>query len=375
LRHFTDDDTGYLAWIAAHPEAFVLNLPVAPGGISVLHRAGCRTISTLMRSHYTDRQYTKMCGPQAAELVAWMTRQARTLTRCSLCRPNVAIGSVPLGPGTLTPALAVPAMSSGVVPAPERDQAYASPVATAEMQPWPLWEHGKIIRRVEGISPLLATWEAASHPSQQRMRAYLVELVDTLGPLPEQPAALFLHMDISVSDPMALLKHHDLENYLTPVAARLGGSRFVLASAVKRLGGPSQLIVGEAAPSRCLPDASWSNFNWHSAGGAGTSAWKMGLRTALLDTRPVLLPAGPVEVQIAWRCAPSRAWVNLWKPTGDAMGPVLGEPQPAHPFNPADDRIVAIQLHRVPDSTMGRAIDVGLWWRTERKPNLNLEEP
>jgi hypothetical protein len=195
------------------------------------------------------------------------------------------------------------------------------------------------------------------------MRAYLAELFDALGPLPEQPTTLFLHMDISVSDPTALLRHHDLENYLTPVAAHLGGSRFVLASAVKRLGGPSQLIVGEAVPSQTVPHASWSSFNWHSENGAGTAAWKIGLRTALLTTQPALLPPGPVDVQIAWRCAPSRAWVNLWKPTGDAMGPVLGEPQPAHPFNPSDDRIVYLQLHRVLDSTMGHAIDIGLWWR------------
>ena len=55
--------------------------------------------------------------------------------------------------------------------------------------------------------------------------------------------------------------------------------------------------------------------------------------------------------------------VELWKPTGDAMGPVLGEPEAKRPYNLADDRITVLYLHLNPDTSMGNDVDVGMWWR------------
>jgi hypothetical protein len=49
----------------------------------------------------------------------------------------------------------------------------------------------------------------------------------------------------------------------------------------------------------------------------------------------------------------------LWKPTGDAMGPVLGE---YRPFSPHDDRIVALSLHLNTDASIGHNVDIGMWW-------------
>ena len=48
---------------------------------------------------------------------------------------------------------------------------------------------------------------------------------------------------------------------------------------------------------------------------------------------------------------------------GDAMGPVLGEPDPRKPFNVADDRIVEISFHRDVDSAVGNDVEVGLAWQ------------
>jgi hypothetical protein len=90
--------------------------------------------------------------------------------------------------------------------------------------------------------------------------------------------------------------------------------------------------------------------------------WKEKLRTALAATAQQL-PPGEVEALMAWRCSPNRNWVNLWKPTGDAMGPILGEPDPRRPFRPNDDRITALGLHLNSDSSFGHAVAVGLWWR------------
>lgn len=79
------------------------------------------------------------------------------------------------------------------------------------------------------------------------------------------------------------------------------------------------------------------------------------------------MPAGAVEVQLAWRCSPNRNWVWLWKPTGDAMGPVLGLGQTQREFAPQDDRIVALTLHRDDDRQLGHNVDVGMWWRPKKQ--------
>lgn len=53
----------------------------------------------------------------------------------------------------------------------------------------------------------------------------------------------------------------------------------------------------------------------------------------------------------------------LWKPTGEAMGPILGEPVARNPFDPDDGRIVALALHLNSDAAAGHSVDVGMWWR------------
>jgi hypothetical protein len=200
----------------------------------------------------------------------------------------------------------------------------------------------------------LDSWNSKMHPDQIRLRAYLEQLAQALGPLPETTADLFLHMDIDVRKPDRLLRHHDVENYLAPVVRHLGVNRFVLVSATKRVGGGSQLLIGMAELISMDTDlASWSHFSCAAGNRADASPWKIGLRTALAAEHPQVLPPGSVAVQLAWRCSQRRSWMQLWKPTGDAMGPVLGEPDPRNPFNPADDRIGFLQLHR----------NVGMWWR------------
>jgi len=58
-----------------------------------------------------------------------------------------------------------------------------------------------------------------------------------------------------------------------------------------------------------------------------------------------------------------RNWTTLWKPAIDALGPVLGVPNPALPFRPDDDRIVDLELQRHLDDTLGNDVVVRVWWR------------
>ena len=233
------------------------------------------------------------------------------------------------------------------------------------MAGWQLWDRGEVLKEA-AIEPRLASWEAKDHPAQLAQQRYLSNLAAEFGPLVAGRERLFLHMDLDVLLTERLLHHYDLENYLTPVVDKLGATHFVFASARKYVGGGSRLIVGEAAPGEQGADLpGWSHFACSAGSGSSKPAWKASLREVLAATRPQLLPSGPVDVRLAWRCSPppKRNWVWLWKPTGDAMGPVLGEPGAKHPFNPSDDRIVSLGLHLNADESMGHDVDVGMWWR------------
>jgi hypothetical protein len=229
---------------------------------------------------------------------------------------------------------------------------------------WQLWSYGDTLKTVSGIEPLLASWNSKTDPAQIRLQQYLDDLQLKIGALPsDQP--LFLHMQIDVKKPERLLHHYDLENYLTPVANRFGAGHFVFVSATKSVGQGSLLRIGNVVSLGQYSQLDgWSNFACHAGRGATKKEWKEGIRNSLANTHPQELPSGPVAVHLAWRCARQRNWAMLWKPTGDAMGPVLGEPSPQNRFNPGDDRIVSLGLHLNVDNAMGYDVDVGMWWRS-----------
>ena len=93
MIHFSDDDLGYLAWIAAHPDGFVLNVSCPPDPHRVvLHRANCTSISndTQAPRAYTGRNHRKICATSEAELkIAAKDEGLRDGTfwrHCDLCR-------------------------------------------------------------------------------------------------------------------------------------------------------------------------------------------------------------------------------------------------------------------------------------------------
>ena len=94
MIRFSDDDLGYLAWIAAHPDGFVLNVRCSPDPeCVVLHRASCTSISngTHEPRAYTGRNHRKICATGEAELTLAAKDQGRRdgtfSKRCGLCRP------------------------------------------------------------------------------------------------------------------------------------------------------------------------------------------------------------------------------------------------------------------------------------------------
>src|SRR5690606_21194811 len=90
---FSQDELGYLTWLDAHPDGFVVNLRQGlSSGYAVLHRASCGRISNARSAHggYTERGYRKMC----AASVEGLRDELRAIgigdftRRCSFCKPD-----------------------------------------------------------------------------------------------------------------------------------------------------------------------------------------------------------------------------------------------------------------------------------------------
>jgi hypothetical protein len=222
-----------------------------------------------------------------------------------------------------------------------------------------MWTEGERIRSVSIAEPLVASWDAKAAPTQVRLRAYLDELEASLGELPVRND-LYLSMDVDISE-LVGRRVGDVENYLSPVALRLGWEKFVLVRGRFVEGTGSRVELGTAQWS----DGSPTGSGWFHASylASNMSGWKRSLRSALSQTVDPA-PEGDIEVHAIWHCSEQRNWVEpLWKETIDAMGPVLGATNPDRPFDVNDDRIRILGLHRHIDSSIGWGVKVELWWR------------
>ena len=86
MQHFVDDDSGYLSWLADHPESFVINTTRTPSAAYLmLHRATCWTINRLQPQATTfTGDYSKLCGARS-ELEAKARRLGGTAQSCGHC--------------------------------------------------------------------------------------------------------------------------------------------------------------------------------------------------------------------------------------------------------------------------------------------------
>jgi len=233
------------------------------------------------------------------------------------------------------------------------------------VQQFQLWATDITYAKIELAKPMLASWNASSDPEQIALQRYLDSIEQKLIPLP-QDTGLFLHMEIDVKKREHLLHGHDLDNYLYPIVQRLGASHFRFVRATKRVGGGSCLQIGQTKSTNAFPEKDgWIPF-LHDTGGVSVEkpAWKNGIQSALKNKQVRLLKPGAVELQLVWKCSSKRNWTSLWKPTIDAMGPVLGETDPHRPFHPNDDRIVSLTLHLNIDNSIGWSVQIDMLWRS-----------
>jgi hypothetical protein len=82
-----DDDAGYLQWLIAHPDGFVINTERNPRPTYVvLHRASCPTISgDPAHGAQWTHDYIKVCGNRS-ELEEFATREVGGAVQpCGIC--------------------------------------------------------------------------------------------------------------------------------------------------------------------------------------------------------------------------------------------------------------------------------------------------
>ena len=89
---FLDDDDGYLGWLDAHPDGYVVNSDRVPRATYiVLHRAECRTINPALAGGAEKTwtiAYRKTCADDVAHLTGWVTAAVGDGAKaCGLCRP------------------------------------------------------------------------------------------------------------------------------------------------------------------------------------------------------------------------------------------------------------------------------------------------
>ncbi len=86
MHTFDNDEEGYLGWIRANRDGFVVNTPKAGHHADYLHKATCSSIST-SHTNYTTTTYKKLCSLNKQELIDWERKNARELHNCTRCNP------------------------------------------------------------------------------------------------------------------------------------------------------------------------------------------------------------------------------------------------------------------------------------------------
>ncbi len=87
MQHFVRDDSGYMRWLAQHPDGYVINTYSTPSASYLkLHRATCASISRLQANAttFTGGEYSKLCGDRA-ELQRYAQRLGGAAQPCPNC--------------------------------------------------------------------------------------------------------------------------------------------------------------------------------------------------------------------------------------------------------------------------------------------------
>lgn len=203
-------------------------------------------------------------------------------------------------------------------------------------------------------APQLASWEKASDPSQSKLRAYLDD-TEALLAASRIDGPWALRLDVGLPPERDLLDMGDLDNYAFPLAYRLRDPGLVSVWCTKQHSDQSFVRI---EPVRQAPAPSMGLVVARTTVSTSTVAFKKQIHSAVRGASQ--LPAGPVRLELAFVVGPHRNWLNLWKPTIDSLGPLLGRTYPERDWHPLDGRITELGLHLTVDADAGNSVVVGI---------------
>jgi hypothetical protein len=206
-----------------------------------------------------------------------------------------------------------------------------------------------------GIPPQLASWNKADEAEQKQLRLFLDE-TEALLATSQIEGIWALRLDVGRPRARDLLNGADLDNYLKPLVSRLSDAALVSVWCTKQYSEQSFVRVGAAhemlsRPTSLIvarPTASYENV-----------AYKEQVQSAVAHCTE--LPAGPVRLELAFLIGPNRRWWHLWKPTIDALEPLLGrDPWETRLWHPRDGRITELGMHLTVDPSLRHEVLIGI---------------
>lgn len=138
---------------------------------------------------------------------------------------------------------------------------------------------------------------------------------------PATDAPIGLHVVLGLPPATDLLTHHDLDNFLEPLATHIGPMRIARASATKAIGSRSMLTLGPVEQAPPQPEGKWFSATVESDGLSNPARRRFG-RALAQKADP--LPWGPVELEVSVRLGARRNIVSAWKALIDSVVVILG---------------------------------------------------
>ena len=203
-------------------------------------------------------------------------------------------------------------------------------------------------------NPRLASWNKATDPDQIRLRDYLEDTADLLAPAMVTIGPWTLVLDVGLPPGRDMIDMADLDNYAYPLATHLRTDDLVSVWCTKRHADISRVLVASAEETAAPSEI----YTVRTTGSTQTKAYKQQIRFAVASA-PEIAP-GPVQLQLGFVVGPQRNWTSLWKPTIDALDPLLGRTREDRDWHPKDGRITDLALHVHVDPTLGHDVAVSI---------------
>lgn len=203
--------------------------------------------------------------------------------------------------------------------------------------------------------PRLASWNKSTDPDQVRLSEYLEDTAELLAPhlvASNGPWALLL--EVGLPPGRDLVDMADLDNYAFPLATRLRNEDLVAVWCTKRHADTSRVLVAPAAETAGPRHA----YTVRTTASTSTAAYKEQVRSAVVDAAAI--PTAAVQLQLSFVVGPQRNWLTLWKPTIDALDPLLGRTRDDRDWHPQDGRITDLGLHMAVDPSLGHDVLVSI---------------